>query len=169
MKMLPVILGNFFKKSSTRPYPFKKRAPIAGFRGELKNNIDKCIFCKTCERVCPSRCLAVDKENATWTHNPFACVYCGMCEETCPTKCLYMEPVYKAPARKKGNIVLQGTVRVKKKKEEAPADSAQGDTSAETVKTETVKTEVVKKETAKSYTGADPTLTDPSATDHSAE
>ena len=66
-----------------------------------------------------------------------------------------MEPVYKAPARKKGNVVLQGTVKVKKKKED-DAEGASTDAAPETVK------KAVKSETAKTH-GADPTLTDPDA------
>ncbi|MCK7512752.1 MAG: hypothetical protein MZV70_57775 [Desulfobacterales bacterium] len=61
-KMTPNIVRNLVVKKSTRMYPAEVREPFAKVRGELINDIERCIFCGTCEVKCPSQCIAGGQE-----------------------------------------------------------------------------------------------------------
>jgi formate hydrogenlyase subunit 6/NADH:ubiquinone oxidoreductase subunit I len=115
-KMTGNILRNLAVKKSTRRYPVEVREPFAKVRGELVNDIERCIFCGSCQTKCPSRCIEVDKETYRWTYDPFACVYCGVCVDICPAKSLYQKPEYRKPVAEKQTISLQGQPRKKKEK-----------------------------------------------------
>lgn len=65
------------------------------YRGFLRVNLDKCIGCMQCMRVCPlnSIRIAVEKvqENRMLTRfdvNQSKCMYCGLCVEECPSGAL---------------------------------------------------------------------------------
>lgn len=119
MYMLSNVLRNISKKYATRLYPFQTRPAFEGFRGRLVNNIDDCIFCKSCQIKCPSQCITVDPKAGTWECDPFACVYCSVCVDVCPTKSLNMVNVHRAPSHEKFAMFQQGTPRRTKKAEKA--------------------------------------------------
>lgn len=119
----PSILKNLCAKPATRKYPFVKREPFDKYRGELYNDIDKCIFCGSCARKCPSVCIEVSKKEGTWVCDPFACVYCGICVDACPTKCLDFKHVHRSPSVDRQMISMQGEPP-KPKKKAAPAKEA---------------------------------------------
>jgi ech hydrogenase subunit F len=132
-KMTPNIVRNLAAKKSTRKYPAEVREPFAKVRGELINDIERCIFCGTCEVKCPSQCIQVDKKAYTWTYDPFACVYCGVCVDTCPAKCLHQKTQYRSPIAERLIIRLQGQPRKKDKtKDKAPETEAAKTESGDT-------------------------------------
>jgi ech hydrogenase subunit F len=114
-KMTANIMRNLVIRKSTRMYPAEERESFASVRGELVNDIERCIFCGTCEIKCPSQCIQVDKKAFTWTYDPFACVYCGVCVDTCPAKSLYQKTQYRSPIAERLIIRLQGQPRKKDK------------------------------------------------------
>jgi ech hydrogenase subunit F len=119
--MTSTVLRNLVQKSSTRLYPIEVRAPFDEYRGELYNEIEKCIFCSSCSRVCPSQCLTVDKKEGTWHCDAMACVYCGLCVEACPVDCLHQKNTYRAVSQERIEMMMKGTPPKKKsakKKEE---------------------------------------------------
>jgi ech hydrogenase subunit F len=107
-RMTKNIFKNAAAKPATRLHPFVVREPFADARGELYNDIDKCIFCMTCARKCPSQCIEIDAKAGIWTCDPFACVYCGVCVDACPVSCLHQKDQYRAPAGAKFLLVQQG-------------------------------------------------------------
>jgi ech hydrogenase subunit F len=113
--MTPNILRNLAERKSTRRYPAEVREPFEKFRGELVNDIERCIFCGSCALKCPSQCLAVDKKAFTWFYDPMACVYCGVCVDICPAKSLFQKTRYRAPMAERLTITLQGQPRKKEK------------------------------------------------------
>ncbi len=117
-KMTPNIVRNLVIQKSTRRYPAEVRAPFAQVRGELINDIERCIFCGTCEVKCPSQCIQVDPKACIWTCDPFACVYCGICVDTCPAKSLYQKTQYRSPTGERLIISQQGQPRKKAKDRE---------------------------------------------------
>jgi ech hydrogenase subunit F len=117
-KMTPNIVRNLVVKTSTRRYPLEVREPFAQVRGELVNDIERCIFCGTCELKCPSQCIQVDQKACTWTCDPFACVYCGVCVDTCPAKSLYQKTQYRSPTGERLIISQHGQPRKKAKDRE---------------------------------------------------
>ena len=124
MFMTKNILRNLFSKKATRMYPVVARPDFEGFRGELANDIEKCIFCKACQLKCPSNCITVDPKAGTWELDVMACVYCSICVETCPTKCLSMKAAYRKPFTERQIQTLQGTPRAAKKKPEEATSEA---------------------------------------------
>lgn len=61
-------------------------------RGLLFNDIDRCVGCRDCERICPSQCIHIEEEpgadsSKIWVSvfdiDVSKCVFCGLCVETC--------------------------------------------------------------------------------------
>lgn len=124
MKMLPTVLANLFSKPATRNYPFDVREPFEHARGELINDIERCIFCGTCARKCPSQCLTVTKEGTqgTWALDFFACVGCGVCVDACPVNCLSQKTTHRPVAVARAIISQSGKLPEKPaKKTDKPA------------------------------------------------
>ena len=93
--------GSLFKKPETLLYPVETKPPYAGQKGHVVNDVDACILCGMCQRVCPCHCITVSKPERTWEIQPFMCIQCGSCVAACPTKCLTMDPAPTAVAHKK--------------------------------------------------------------------
>lgn len=110
-EMTPNIFRNFFAKKATRLYPGEKRTDCEQARGEIRNEIGKCIFCGACALKCPSQCISVDKKAGLWQYDPFACVYCGVCTEACPTGSIHQRREYRPPVREREKIVLKGELK----------------------------------------------------------
>jgi ech hydrogenase subunit F len=117
-KMTPNILRNLVVKKSTRRYPFEVRETFDRVRGELVNDIVRCIFCGTCQVKCPSQCIEVDRKDAVWTYDPFACVYCGVCVDTCPAKSLSQKTHYLGSVDKRIRVSMQGELKKRSKEKD---------------------------------------------------
>ena len=89
-----------FKKPSTLEFPEKREMVTDNFRGMLKLDINTCISCSACARICPNKTIEmVDIETDKGTKkmpelHMERCMFCGDCEEVCPTKCLILTKNY---------------------------------------------------------------------------
>jgi ech hydrogenase subunit F len=110
------VIKNLFSRPATYRYPKTKREGFDQTRGEIKINIDKCIFCGLCSRRCPAQALVVIKPDRSWEIDPLRCVMC-LCVEVCPTKCLSQEKLAHVPV----------TVREKHKHVQPPKAEATAD------------------------------------------
>ena len=135
MYMLKNVLRNLSGKPATRLYPLEEREPFPAYRGVIHNDVQACIFCSTCARVCPTGAITADAKAGRWEYDPFLCVYCSACVEKCPTKCLKQESIHRKPSVRKFHVLRTGTPRVKK----ARADAAKART--DTVPAAAAKTE----------------------------
>ncbi len=81
-------------------------------RYRLHNEIDDCIVCDLCAKVCPVNCITIESVKATeeigitsdgtkkrlyapvFDIDMAKCCYCGLCTTVCPTDCLTMTNVY---------------------------------------------------------------------------
>jgi len=117
-KMTHNILRNLVVKKSTRRYPFEVRETFDKVRGELVNDIVRCIFCGSCEVKCPSQCIEVDRKAAVWNYDPFACVFCGVCVDICPVKSLSQKTQYLRSVDKRILISMQGELKKKSKEKD---------------------------------------------------
>jgi len=59
--------------------------------GELKCNLDECVYCGLCAKNCPVSALEVDRKEKIWKVDKDACITCGVCIDKCPKKCLVIE------------------------------------------------------------------------------
>ena len=85
--------------------------PVNG-RYRLHNEIDDCIVCDKCAKICPVNCITIEPIKAVeeigktsdgtpkriyaakFDINMGQCCFCGLCTTVCPTECLTMTKVY---------------------------------------------------------------------------
>ena len=81
-------------------------------RYQLHNEIEDCIVCDKCVKVCPVNCITIEpirspeefgKTSDGTSRRIYAakfdidmgkCCFCGLCTTVCPTECLTMTPVF---------------------------------------------------------------------------
>lgn len=112
---MSVSKDNYFEQSTgivTVHYP-KEQIPVPdNGRYRLHNEIQDCIVCDACARVCPVDCIDIVSIKAIedlglcsdgtkkrlWAEkfdiDMAKCCYCGLCTTVCPTECLTMTKVY---------------------------------------------------------------------------
>lgn len=97
---------------NTIQYPYEMQPVPDTGRYRLHNEIDDCIVCDKCAKICPVNCItiepikAVEEIGKTSDGTPkriYAakfdidmgkCCFCGLCTTVCPTECLTMTKVY---------------------------------------------------------------------------
>lgn len=114
---------HIFVPAVTLQYPHVRWELPPGTRMQLFNNIDDCIGCYKCARICPVDCIYIDTVKAKPTEdlgkastgNPirqhvvrfdidmFKCCYCDLCTTVCPTECLYMTDKYETAVFERSN------------------------------------------------------------------
>jgi NADH-quinone oxidoreductase subunit I len=114
-EILPASDGNYFKNldgTNTIQYP-RQQLPIPEVgRYQLDVEMDDCIVCDLCAKVCPVNCIDIEAIKATeaigqtsdgTTKRLYAakfdidmakCMYCGLCTIVCPTECIVMTNQY---------------------------------------------------------------------------
>ena len=93
----------------TLQYPHEQLPIPDNGRYQLRNEIDDCIVCDKCAKVCPVDCITIDAIKATeevgrasdgspirlyaakFDIDMAKCCYCGLCTAVCPTECLTMD------------------------------------------------------------------------------
>lgn len=106
---------NYFEKENalfTVQYP-KEVLPVPTIgRYKLHNEIDDCIVCDKCAKICPVDCIDIEPVRATeeigktsdgtskrihaakFDIDMGKCCFCGLCTTVCPTECLTMTDEY---------------------------------------------------------------------------
>jgi len=107
-------LTHLFTRAVTVQYPDEKLTLPLNVRAQLFNNIDDCIGCDQCARICPVDCIYIETVKAgpeedlgitstghkkrlhvvRFDIDMFKCCYCDLCTTVCPTECLYMTDKY---------------------------------------------------------------------------
>jgi len=110
-KEVAVVEENYFEKADgifTVQYP-KESIPIPdNGRYQLHNEIDDCIVCDKCAKICPVDCIDIEPVRspevfgqtsdgtplrihaAKFDIDMAKCCFCGLCTVVCPTECLTM-------------------------------------------------------------------------------
>ncbi|MEJ1241323.1 NADH-quinone oxidoreductase subunit I [Chryseolinea sp. T2] len=107
--------ANYFDKRSgiaTIQYPYEMQPVPDNGRYRLHNEIDDCIVCDKCAKICPVDCIEIEpvraieeigKTSDGTSKRIYAakfdidmgkCCFCGLCTTVCPTECLTMTKVY---------------------------------------------------------------------------
>ena len=106
---------NYFKEAEglvTLQYP-KEKLPVPDHgRYKLHNEIDDCIVCDKCAKICPVNCIDIEPIRAVeeigktsdgtskriyaarFDIDMAKCCFCGLCTTVCPTECLTMTDDY---------------------------------------------------------------------------
>jgi NADH-quinone oxidoreductase subunit I len=113
--LLPASNNNYFKQlegTNTIQYPHQKLPVPEVGRYQLDVEMDDCIVCDLCAKVCPVDCIDIEAIKATeaigqtsdgTTKRLYAakfdidmakCMYCGLCTIVCPTECIVMTNQY---------------------------------------------------------------------------
>jgi formate hydrogenlyase subunit 6/NADH:ubiquinone oxidoreductase subunit I len=97
---------------ATVQYPHEMIPVPETGRYKLHNEIDDCIVCDKCAKICPVNCITIEpikspeefgKTSDGTPKRIFAakfdidmgkCCFCGLCTTVCPTECLTMTPDY---------------------------------------------------------------------------
>jgi formate hydrogenlyase subunit 6/NADH:ubiquinone oxidoreductase subunit I len=115
LKPISIASPTYFDKTEgivTIQYPHAILPVPDNGRYRLHNEIDDCIVCDKCAKICPVNCIdiepvkAVEEIGKTSDGTPkriYAakfdidmgkCCFCGLCTTVCPTECLTMTKVY---------------------------------------------------------------------------
>jgi formate hydrogenlyase subunit 6/NADH:ubiquinone oxidoreductase subunit I len=107
--------SNYFDDQTgiaTIQYPHESLPVPDNGRYRLHNEIDDCIVCDKCAKICPVNCITIEPIRAveeigktsdgtskriyaaTFDINMAQCCFCGLCTTVCPTECLTMTKVY---------------------------------------------------------------------------
>jgi formate hydrogenlyase subunit 6/NADH:ubiquinone oxidoreductase subunit I len=122
------LIKSLVGKPATLNYPQQKRMYTPATRGKVENEIERCIFCRMCERNCPTSALSVSKERNEWEIDSLKCCQCRRCVEVCPVKCLSMDNVYFPSVRTRAEgkylrVLPPGVLPAYQKAKEAAAKS----------------------------------------------
>lgn len=98
-KLTKTVLSSMTRHAATVKYPFAPRTYFERTRGQIENEIEKCIFCGLCARKCPSQAITVNRADKSWSIDRLRCVQCNGCAEVCPRKCLHMKNTYPEASR----------------------------------------------------------------------
>lgn len=111
----------------TLKYPYETIPVPENGRYRLHNEIDDCIVCDLCAKICPVNCIEIESIKATeeigitsdgtkkrlyapkFDIDMAKCCYCGLCTTVCPTDCLTMTKVYDFPEVDIKNMVYHFT------------------------------------------------------------
>ena len=106
---------NYFAQDKgivTLQYPYEAFPIPDNGRNRLHNEIDDCIVCDKCAKICPVDCIDIvaiksteeigltsDGSSkrlyaATFDIDMAKCCFCGLCTTVCPTECLTMTPTF---------------------------------------------------------------------------
>jgi len=106
---------NYFKQlggTNTIQYPHQSMPVPEVGRYQLDVEIDDCIVCDLCAKICPVDCITIDSIKATeligntsdgspkriyaakFDIDMAKCMYCGLCTIVCPTECIIMTNTY---------------------------------------------------------------------------
>lgn len=107
---LRVTLPYFFARSIVLQYPEVEPAVQPRFRGFHAYEIERCIACEACARICPADCITVarsaprkmDKERdiavggavTQFSIDHSTCLFCALCQQVCPTGCLTLSTLH---------------------------------------------------------------------------
>jgi NADH-quinone oxidoreductase subunit I len=120
---------NYFKQlehgTNTIQYP-KQQLPVPEVgRYQLDVEMDDCIVCDLCAKVCPVNCIDIESIKATeaigqtsdgTTKRLYAakfdidmakCMYCALCTIVCPTECITMTNQYDKTVFQLSDLVYQ--------------------------------------------------------------
>jgi ech hydrogenase subunit F len=93
-EMAKTAMKTLIHRPATMRYPAEAAKKTALSRGHVTIEENRCISCGSCQRICPSQAIIVEKEAKTWQIDRLRCVVCRACVDVCPVTCLFMDTQY---------------------------------------------------------------------------
>lgn len=114
-KPIAITSDHYFENTdgiNTIQYPYEMQPVPDTGRYRLHNEIDDCIVCDKCAKICPVDCIDIEPIKAVEEFGKTSdgtskriyaakfdidmgkCCFCGLCTTVCPTECLTMTKVY---------------------------------------------------------------------------
>lgn len=129
-KVVHMSSDNYFHQlegTNTIQYPAQKLAIPEVGRYQLDVEIDDCIVCDLCAKICPVDCITIESIKTTepagigqtsdgTTKRLYAaqfdidmakCMYCGLCTIVCPTECIVMTNQYDRTVFELSNLTYE--------------------------------------------------------------
>jgi len=97
--ILPRLFKNLFSKPMTVKFPHESIPIPDRYRGEHKFDIDNCISCGLCSKICPNRAIEMIELSAQYKDkypkkypkiDLGKCCFCGLCEDICSKNALIL-------------------------------------------------------------------------------
>jgi NADH-quinone oxidoreductase subunit I len=127
--VIPITDDNYFKQlnsTATIQYPHQKMAVPEVGRYQLDVEIDDCIVCDLCAKICPVDCITIESIKSTegsigetsdgskkllyaaqFDIDMAKCMYCGLCTIVCPTECIIMTNQYDRTVFELSNLTYE--------------------------------------------------------------
>lgn len=138
LKPMSVTLKHLFRRPATLMYPYetlkkphsknyypetKRIARVyedgifgvpgiwGNYRGIIGLDVDACISCGICARICPDKCITYvefpgrDKNKKVPQVDFGLCMFCGLCAEHCPKGCIFLTSEYDLANFKREELV----------------------------------------------------------------
>lgn len=110
---LGVTVPYLFRRPYTLQYPEELPDIPPAERGLHNFEIDKCIACDQCAKICPVDCITIEAE-AKGKHARILkyqidytkCLFCALCCEPCPTECIHMGPTFDLVGYTRDEVII---------------------------------------------------------------
>ena len=91
MAMERELLKSLRRKPVTLRYPYERAQPVEGIRAKVFWEIEKCVGCALCVRICPASAIELigKGRKAEIRYLLGRCIFCGECVDICPTETIY--------------------------------------------------------------------------------
>ena len=110
---LSITLPYIFRRPYTLQYPEEVPELPPSERGLHNFEIDKCIACYQCAKICPVDCIAIEAEGKGKTArirvfeiDYTKCLFCALCCEPCPTECIHMGPTFNLVGYTRDEVII---------------------------------------------------------------
>lgn len=102
------VFKHSFKKRVTEEYPEKKPMHPECFRGKHNWSAEKCSACKSCEKVCPTGAITINKSesNIEFNIDLKRCIFCGNCMYYCPKNAIVMSNEFELATDNKNDLII---------------------------------------------------------------
>jgi len=110
---LRITLPYIFRRPYTLQYPEELPDIPPTERGLHNFEIDKCIACDQCAKICPVDCITIEAEGKgklarirTFEIDYTKCLFCALCCEPCPTECIHMGPTFDLVGYTRDEVII---------------------------------------------------------------